>query len=73
MMTDSVKITKISKVLDFVCALHFLAHESYQKSVSKDYHCSMSQSAVSRAITEISEIANNTFLISKNTRANARN
>uniref|UniRef100_A0A6P7GWI4 Nuclease HARBI1 n=1 Tax=Diabrotica virgifera virgifera TaxID=50390 RepID=A0A6P7GWI4_DIAVI len=53
---DPLRITSIPIHLKVLCALHFYAHGSYQKSVGQDFLLGMSQSVVSRCIGEISRV-----------------
>jgi hypothetical protein len=50
------RITKIPPVVRFITTLHFLAQGSYQKSIGKDQHCSISQSEVSNSLHEMIDI-----------------
>lgn len=56
------RITKIPQHLQILCVLHFLGHGSYQESISKGYHFSMSQPAVSRCINNICTVLTRVLL-----------
>ncbi|KAF2898066.1 hypothetical protein ILUMI_08109 [Ignelater luminosus] len=60
-LEDPRRITKISKVVRFIVALHFYAQGSYQKFVATDSRCSISQSAVSKCITSVTNAIVNNF------------
>lgn len=54
------RLTRIPPVVQFITALHFYCHGSYQKSVGGDRHSSLSQSSVSRCLHIVTEaIVNN--------------
>uniref|UniRef100_A0A6P7HBR8 Uncharacterized protein LOC114348829 n=1 Tax=Diabrotica virgifera virgifera TaxID=50390 RepID=A0A6P7HBR8_DIAVI len=55
-LMDPLRITSFPIHLKVLCALHFYAHGSYQKSVGQDFLLGMSQSVVSRCIGEISRL-----------------
>lgn len=52
---------KIPKSQIILCALHFYAQGTYQKSTGQDMNCPMSQSSVSRCINIITDILNEHF------------
>lgn len=51
----------IPKEQIILCALHFYAQGSYQKSIGQDLNCPMSQAAASRSISLVTDILNNHF------------
>ncbi|KAJ8964593.1 hypothetical protein NQ317_000078, partial [Molorchus minor] len=55
------RVTRIPTVIQFFVALHFYSHGSYQKSIEKDRHCSLSQSSVSRCLHSVTDIIVNYF------------
>ncbi|KAK4879203.1 hypothetical protein RN001_007349 [Aquatica leii] len=55
-MVETVRSTSVPNALKVLCALHFYAHGSYQKSVGQDFFLGLSQTTVSRCIESVSEI-----------------
>lgn len=52
-LNNGQRTTRLPPLIQFITTLHFLAQGSYQKSLAKDRHNSISQPSASRVISSV--------------------